>query len=101
MLVSANAQTFRFISGNFYGSQGNTIVSYSASGTQLGTLPLPWANELRGLAFGPDGLLYAVSTNGDGFNVYALDASGQVHQTYPYPAWIGGNISWGKIAFDH
>jgi hypothetical protein len=99
-LAEANAQTFKFTPGAFYGTQGNTIVSYDTSGAQLGSLTISGVSDLRGVAFGPDGLLYVVNVNGGGFQVHAIDDSGQVHQTYNNGSWIGGNISWGKIAFD-
>jgi hypothetical protein len=99
-IAQANAQAFSFIPGNFYGTQGRDVVSYNPSGGPAGSVTLPGGNELRGLAFGPDGLLYVVSVDGDGVEVRAINGIGQVQQSYKYSAWIGGNISWGKIAFD-
>jgi hypothetical protein len=60
-------------------------------------------DELRGIAFGPDGLLYAVMVHfaDSGFQVLALDSSGTVHQTYRMDGiYLFGGGSYGKIAID-
>jgi hypothetical protein len=58
---------FSFTPGYIYSTWtfGNTtnVVEYSADGTFLDSLTIPSLlqdDELRGIAFGPDGLLYAV-----------------------------------------
>ena len=106
---SANAG-FSFTPGHIYSTWafGNTtdVYEYTADGTFLGSLTVPSLlqnDELRGIAFGPDGLLYAVMVHfGDsGYQVLALDSSGTVHQTYRIDGiYIWGGGSYGKIAID-
>jgi hypothetical protein len=56
---------------------------------------------VRGLAFSPDGLLYATMSRGsDGFAVLALRSNGSVAATYEGSAYIG-HQSFGKIAMDN
>jgi hypothetical protein len=84
-----------------YGSL--SINQYTSSGTSLGSISLPAADgdELRGLAFGPDGLLYTAAVRGSAFAVLALNSSGAVVQTYPMSSvYLAGNIGSGKIAVD-
>jgi len=81
-------------------------MEYSADGTFLDSLTIPSLkqnDELRGIAFGPDGLLYAVMVHfaDSGYQVLALDSSGTVHQTYRMDGiYIFGGGSYGKIAID-
>jgi hypothetical protein len=108
-LPNANAG-FTFTPSHIYSTWtfGNTtnLIEYSADGTVLGSITIPSLvqdDELRGIAFGPDGLLYAVMVHfGDsGFQVLALDSSGTVHQTYRMDGiYIWGGGSYGKIAVD-
>jgi hypothetical protein len=104
MILLPAASLADFTPGDFYTANysSNTIIYYDGSGARVGsfTVPLGVADEVRGLAFGPDGLLYAVAAFQGGINVVALDSDGHVQQAYPYNAWIGGNISYGKIDFD-
>jgi hypothetical protein len=99
-----------FTPGHIYSTWtfGNTtnVFEYTAEGTFLDSLTVPSLlqdDELRGIAFGPDGLLYAVMVHfGDsGYQVLALDSSGTVHQTYRMDGvYIFGGGSYGKIAID-
>jgi hypothetical protein len=108
-LPSANAG-FSFTPGHIYSTStsGNTtnVIEYSADGTFLDSLTIPSLlkdDELRGIAFGPDGLLYAVMVHfaDSGYQVLALDSSGTVHQTYRMEGiYIFGGGSYGKIAID-
>lgn len=80
-----------------------TIYQYGPYGDFRGTLVLPSSltSEIRGCAFGPDGLLYVVSVANFGFKVFALDAAGTVHRQYGYSSnYIGGSGTYGKINFD-
>jgi hypothetical protein len=58
------------------------------------------ADELKGLAFGPDGLLYVTAVLGSGFVVVALDEAGAVHARYHGSVYVRGNLSYGKLAVD-
>jgi len=75
-----------------YDSSGNFIDSV--------TLPSRLGSETRGIAFGPDNLLYVTMVSGSGFAVYALDSTGAVLRKYRYPVYVAGNLSFGKIAID-
>jgi hypothetical protein len=101
-LSSATHAAINFAPGHYYTSSGRDIVEYSGTGTVLGTLTIPAASadELRGLAFGPDGLLYATAVRGSGAAVLALNSSGTILQTYPMAVYAFGNISYGKLAVD-
>ncbi|HEU5237085.1 MAG TPA: hypothetical protein VFU37_08075 [Pyrinomonadaceae bacterium] len=82
------------------------VMEYDANGTVLGSLVIPSlvpGDELHGIAFGPEGLLYAVKEHGPpdpGFSVLVLASSGAVRNSYTYNAVYSGNISDGKIAVD-
>jgi len=78
------------------------IIEYDATGTVLGSLVIPslipGGDELNGLAFGPDGFLYAVvQSSTPGFRVLVLDSSGAVHSTYTNSSVYFGSK---KIAVD-
>jgi hypothetical protein len=108
-LPNANAG-FSFTPGHIYSTwtSGNTtnVIEYSADGTFLDSLTIPSLlqdDELRGIAFGPDGLLYAVMVHfaDSGFQVLALDSTGTVHETYRMDGiYIFGGVLYGKIAID-
>ncbi len=91
-----------FVPGDYYSSNyfSNTITQYDPAANPVGSLALP--NEVRGLTFGPDGLLYAtlVGSNNNGFMVESLNASGAVQQTYPGNTFVAGDISYGKVTVD-
>jgi hypothetical protein len=108
--LSANA--FTFTPGHFYSaSNGNgfgsaDIYEYDETGTFLSSITpqsLIAGDELRGIAFGPDGFLYAVKMHYDeiGFDILVLDSSGNVQRSYALGTiGLGGNSGYGKIAFD-
>jgi len=103
--VYAVGADFTFTPGNYYSSNyfSLTITQYDPNGNVVGSLTLPSSlgDEVRGIAFGADNLLYAtVSRGSSGFAIVALDSSGSVHQTYPGSVYSAGNISFGKIALD-
>jgi hypothetical protein len=88
-------------------SDTNNVAHYSSTGTYIDSLTIPSSSanwSTRGLAVGPDGLLYVVQDRFlSGFAVLAFDSKGGLQQTYTYGGtgdYIGGNISYGKIAFD-
>jgi hypothetical protein len=98
-----------FTAGHYYSSYDDfssftpTITEYASDGRILGTLALALdsSEQVRGLAFGKDRLLYvATASYNGGFSVSAIDSSGAIHQTYLGSTYIFGNISFGKIALD-
>ncbi len=104
-----------FTPGDFYGSYNlevqpantNNIAHYSNTGSYIDafSVPGPSGADTRGLAYGPDGLLYAVQNrNSDGLAVLAFSSTGAVQQTYTVgdaTGHIGNGIYLGKIAFDN
>jgi hypothetical protein len=109
VVSGANARTtygaFGFVPGNYYSSAygSRTITEYNPSGSSVGTFTIPSAqgDDIRGIAFGPDGMLYATAVRGSGFAVLAIDSSGAVRQTYATSSvYLGGDVAYGKIAVD-
>jgi hypothetical protein len=109
-LPNANAG-FTFTPGHLYSTYdelGSTtnIYEYSETGTYLASLTpasLIQGDELRGIAFGPDGFLYAVKVHCalSGFNILVLDSFGNVQATYTMGGiYLCGDPGYGKIAFD-
>ena len=99
------AAAFSFTPGHIYTTNyfSLDIMDYDASGNFVDTLTLrsKLGSETRGLAFGPDNLLYVTMVYGSGFAVYALDSTGAVLQTYRYSSlYVAGNLGFGKIAID-
>jgi hypothetical protein len=102
----AAPNAFAFVPGHYYTSNSSSriITQYEASGLVVGsyTVPPELGEEVRGLAFGPDGLLYATLSRGsNGFAVLALRSDGSVAATYTGSVDISGNLSFGKIAIDN
>ena len=91
-----------FVPGDYYSSNyfSNTVTQYDLAGNVVGSSTMP--NEVRGIAFGPDGFLYEtqVGNNNNGFNVVALNSSGAIQQTYSGNVYIFGDISYGKVTVD-
>jgi hypothetical protein len=97
--------TITFTPGHYYSAQYSSrdIIEYDSAGNIVGSITLPdtAGEEIRGLAFGPDGLLYATAVRGtSGFAVLALNSSGAIQQSYPMNVYAAGNISFGKLAVD-
>jgi hypothetical protein len=98
--------TFAFVPGHYYTSNYSSLVitEYDPTGTVVGSFTVPSAlgEEVKGLAFGPDGLLYATLSRGSaGFAVLALKSDGSVVASYAGSAFTAGNLSFGKIAMDN
>jgi len=103
-------KTLTFTPGHFYSSSNGTgsqdIYEYDETGTFLSSMiprSLMAGDELRGIAFGPDGFLYAVKSHFAevGFQILALDSSGRTQVTYTKAdIGLGGDSGYGKIAFD-
>lgn len=98
-----------FTPGHFYStsSAGGSpdVYEYSETGTFLASIipqSLIAGDELRGIAFGPDGFLYAVKMHfaESGFEILALDSSGNTHATYTMgDINVRDGEGYGKIAF--
>nr|WP_315210453.1 PEP-CTERM sorting domain-containing protein [uncultured Albidiferax sp.] len=101
--VTCEAKAMLLTRGDIYTSNyfSNTISHYDVSGTFIDSLTLPSTigSEVKGLSFGDNGQLYAVTAKDSGFNVVAIDGSGTVSESYSAPGYIAGNLSYGKIAF--
>ena len=55
---------------------------------------------IRGTAFGPDGLLYAVVPSHTGIaRVVSMDENGTILDSYYFTSFSGSNTSYGKMAF--
>src|SRR5438309_942415 len=91
------AAQFGFVAGDYYTANyfSRTIRQYDSGGGFVGSLTLSPAlgDEVRGIAFGSDNLLYVTVARDSGFAVLALNNSGIVQQTYSGPVYVGGNIS--------
>jgi hypothetical protein len=98
-----DAQAFDLVPGDLYSSNyGSLVISrYAPDGAFIDSIAIPsnYGSEVRGLAVGPDNLLYATTVEGSGFNVIAIDRSGAVQSTYNGQTYVAGNLSSGKIAF--
>ncbi len=97
---------FSFVVGHYYTSNyfSRVITQYNGTGMAVGSYTVPSAlgDDVRGLAFGADGLLYADMARGSaGFAVHALQSDGTVVTSYAGPVYIAGNASYGKIAMDN
>lgn len=103
-LASNFAYAGTWSSGDLFTSfdeSGRAITHYDAQGTYLDTITLDYryGQDVKGMAFGKEGWLYAVSSTASGFGVNALDSSGKVKATYSGSSYVTGNLSYGKIAF--
>ncbi|WP_428305461.1 hypothetical protein [Lacipirellula sp.] len=89
-----------FLPGHYYASNYNSsiITQFDADSTPIASVNL--GREVRGIAFGPDGLLYAVTRpQSFGFEVLAIDGQGAIKAAYGADApYLGGNLSSGKIS---
>ncbi len=103
-VLAAAGQALTFEPDGIYATSYFTrnIIQYDGDGTIVDSLTIApeHADELKGLAFGADGLLYVTAVRGSGFAVLALDEDGQIHQEYPANVYVRGNLSFGKLALD-
>jgi hypothetical protein len=99
VVEAANAQ-FSFVPGNDYSSSpgSSAITEYTPDGAVIGSLHVPGTSSVQGLAFGPDGLLYATTDQGSGFSVFAMNSAGTVEQSYPGAVYVEGNLAFGQLA---
>ncbi len=103
LVIPTAADAFGFVPGHFYTTDAfsNTVNEMTASGVSVDsiTLPASYTLGLRGLCFGPDGMLYVVAITDGGFDVLVLDSTGTIQNTYSSAGHIAGNVTYGKIAF--
>jgi len=102
--VSSAGHAFELVNKHFYGSQNNSnkIDEYDSTGKFIDSLSLADVQDIRGMAFGPDRMLYAVTTQPGNFLAYAvvvIDSLGAVKSTYLGQDGLNTNIVYGKIAF--
>ncbi len=103
---TSSPTTFGFVPGHYYTSNysSRVITEYDGFGTVVAsyTVPSTLGQEVKGLAFSPDGLLYAAVSYGfSGFTVLALRSDGSVAASYEGTGSIAANLSHGKIAMDN
>lgn len=107
LLLGAQASAMDFVPGDFYTATGNfsnVISHYDHNGTFVDNYSVDSSlyGDVRGLAFSPSGLLYAVVTpqgGGSSFSTIAINSSGNVVQTFTAPDFIIGDGGYGKINF--
>lgn len=100
-VFAAPAAAFTFTPGNIYAASEQRIFEFSGSGELLGTTYRP--SRLRGIGFGPDGYLYVVNEGATFASTPSVDVlreDGSIVRTHHFTGSVGGNISYGKIAFD-
>ena len=110
LLAPSEPVAFDFTPGHIYATPGfvaRSVTQYDANGDFVDVLNLNADfqapnREFRGVAFGPDGLLYVAQNRdpGNGFRVIALDEAGNVQKVFEHPSVISNNAGFGKIAFD-
>jgi len=96
----SNAAQFSFVPGDYYSSTDGSdlITQYTPAGAAVGSLTVPGTASVRGIAFAPDGLLYATTVQGAGFSVFVMNSGGTVEQTYSSSVYVQGNLSFGQLA---
>jgi WD40 repeat protein len=98
-----SALAITFTPGDIYTSNysSSAIIHQNSAGVYVDSMTLSpaYGSEVRGLAFGPQGWLYAVTQQNLGFGVVAIDSTGTVRESYTGSTYVGGNLSYGKIAF--
>jgi hypothetical protein len=104
LMTPLPAAALSFTAGHYYTTNydSRTIIEYDADGRVVASFVVASqdADSLKGLAFGPDGLLYVTAVRELGFAVLALDETGTVQATYPGSVYVRGNLSYGKVALD-
>jgi hypothetical protein len=97
--------TIAFVPGHYYTSNffQSVITEYDNNGAVVGsyTFPPSVTDDVRGIAFGPDNLLYVAMSRSAGDAVVAIDNSGTIHMTYTGNLSLCCNLSYGKLAFDN
>lgn len=105
MVFLAGTAAADFEQNHYYGTIPlyANMIHYDETGAVVETFSFPATvtTDIRDVAFGPDGLLYAVVRQTPGFAVLALDDTMTIQETYPVPSGsVLGNTVYGKIFFD-
>lgn len=100
-LISVGYATCQdFTDGNYFFSNDAEIDEYDLDGNFVGSIvPDLAGSAMRGITFGPDGLLYAVVPTSGFATVVSMDHSGNIQDSYNFTSFTGSNISYGKIEF--
>ncbi len=106
ILLDVQVYGFDFTAGCIYATKADSrqIAEYDSSGAFLSSIDLSFLSfpdGLRGMAFGPDNLLY-IGVSGTSDRVIAINNTGQLVKQYSFSTGlvIWGNTSYGKIDFD-
>jgi PEP-CTERM motif len=102
LLLPHGSADAAFTPGDYFDAASNQVKEFTPSGGLVAsyTLPLPSDSQIRGIAFGPDGNLYAViNLNNNGYEVLEYNGKSVVN-TYIDPNNVGSDTSLGQIAFD-
>jgi WD40 repeat protein len=105
LLTEPLAAAFSFVPGDYYTSNPGTgsINQWDLQGNLIGSF-FTGSNDVRGLAFGPDNLLYvSYGPGGAGFglSVAAFDSNGTRQANYFTPSiYLGGHEQRGHLAVD-
>lgn len=100
--ATLNASAMPLEYGDIYSSNyfSHRINHYDSNGAYIDSFLFPTSSgsDVRGIAFGTNGLLYAVSTTSAGFGVSTIDNDGAITFVGGGSSYIKGNVSYGKIA---
>lgn len=109
LIATSRAEALDFVPGHYYASSGSipgtpVLSHFDPNGVFVESLTLSpsLGYEMRGIAFGPDGLLYAAfrdSLYGGSLVVHAINSAGIPQATYTTTYNVSSNTGLGKIAF--
>lgn len=91
-----------FVPGHIYATTGSSwaLTEYDRNGSIVGQIGVNAGGAVRGLAFGPDGLLYATIVDENSFLVVAVDGQGTIRAEYEGRGRISGSTQHGRLALD-
>lgn len=96
-------ETISPVRGHRYAAAQSWVFQFDAAGALVGRLSLE-GEHIRGIAWGPGGLLYTVLEPGlfvATAQVKAVQGDGTVVHSHPFAGSISGNIGHGAIDFDY